>query len=345
MTIALDARRRVFIKGLNWVGDAILATPMLRQLRRTFAGSHVTLMVRPWVAAIYEHSPDIDELWIADDSASWGEFLSAARRVRDGRFDFGVALPNSFRSALLLALGRVKHRVGFRRGGRSLFLTHPIALPAELLKQHQVHYYMRLIEWAIDGKPDPPKLVLRAGEKERGEIVAMLREFGVEPDAPRIGIAPGSINSAAKRWLPERFAAVADRLHDEGRGRVFLLGSAAERDVAGEVERHCRTPVINTAGRMSLGRMIAFMEGAKAFVGNDAGAMHVAAALGVPTVAVFGPTEWMTTAPFSRAARIVREPVDCSPCMLRECPIDHRCMTRVQVDDVMKALGELRAAG
>jgi len=341
MTIPLDIRERVFIPGLNWVGDAIIATPALRKLRQAFKGSHITLMVRPWVAAIYENNPDIDELWVEDDSISTAAFLKVAKRVRQGKFNFGIALPNSFRSALLLTLGQIKHRVGYARGKRSLLFTRPVPVDPKILQEHQIYYYLHLIDWLTEQKPEPPKLVLKSGEKERLEIARMIEQRGWKEWRMWIGIAPGSINSMAKRWLPERFAEVADRISNEVKGQVFLLGTAGEKDVIDKVASLCKTPVINLAGELNLGQLIAFTEKLHAFIGNDSGAMHVAAALDVPTIAIFGPTDWKTTAPFSTKARLVRHPVDCSPCMLRTCPIAHPCMTGVRVEDVIRSFADL----
>ncbi len=341
MTVPLDIRERVFIRGLNWVGDAILATPSLHKLRKAFQGSHITLMVRPWVAAIYEHNPDIDELWIEDDSASTAAFLRVVKRVRKARFNFGITLPNSFRSALLMAMGQIKHRVGYARGKRSMLFTRPVPLDPKLLEEHQVHYYLHLIDWLTEQKPEPPKLVLRSGDAEREQIVHMAEERGWKEWRMWVGIAPGSINSTAKRWLPERFAELADRLATEAKAQVFLLGSKSEKDVIDKVASLCKTPVVNLGGELSLAQLIPFMERLHAFIGNDSGAMHVAAAIDLPTLAIFGPTDWRTTAPFSSRAKILRHEVECSPCMLRTCPISHPCMTGVEVEQVVRSFAEL----
>lgn len=340
MTIPLEVRRKVVVRGVNWVGDSVIATPALRRLRRAFKDSHITLIVRPWCAAIYEHSPDIDDLWVHDDSTTKG-LLQTAARMRKEKFDFGIALNNSFRSALLLTLGQVKRRVGYARSKRSLLLTKALPLDKKLLEDHEVYYYLNLVNWLSDEKPDAPQLVLVPGDREWQEASAILKERGVQGGRMWIGIAPGAINSEAKLWLPERFAALADRFHNEAKAEVMLLGSASEKKVLDKVESLCKTPVCNLAGVMNLGQTIALMSRLHAFVGNDSGAMHMAAGLGVPTVAIFGPTNWKTTAPFSTKSRIVRHQVDCQPCMLRDCPIDHPCMTGVSVEDVVRSFSEL----
>lgn len=335
MKIPYSQRRKILVRGVNWVGDAIMATPALRRLRRAYPDSKITLLIRPWVAPVYLHNPDIDELWIEDDSASRRDFLAVARRIREADFDLCILFPNSFRSALLAWLGRAFHRVGHARSIRSFLLTRPVKIPDGLLERHEIFYYMNLIEWMMDSKPEPPELVLFPGKNEEASVEALLNANGIPAEAMLVGIAPGSINSEAKRWSPRRFAQVADRLTSESGAAVCLLGSETETDVLAEVESKCTERVHNLSGKLSLGDLIAFVNRTALFIGNDSGAMHVAAALRVPSVAIFGPTDFRTTSPFSPLSKIVSHPVDCAPCMLRECPIDHRCMRGVAVHDVL----------
>ena len=327
--------KRIFVKGLNWVGDAIMGTPAIGLLRQTWPEAKITLMARPWVAAIYEHNPDIDDLWIHDDAVSLREFLKAVRMVRQGRFQIGLALPNSIRSALLLRWGGVVQRVGYGKGMRSALLNRSIEIEPQLLAMHQVYYYLNLAEQLTGNKVKAPHLVLKAGEIERQEIDQMLTGRGLDLGRPLLGLAPGSINSNAKRWPPEQFGELAGRLATGLHADIVLLGSEDERDVLTRVESHCKTPVHNFCGQMGLGQATALIERLDGLVCNDSGAMHMASALGVPTVAIFGPTEWDTTYPFSDRAKIVREDVDCAPCMLRECPQQqHLCMEAVTAERV-----------
>lgn len=342
MGLGIESRRRILIRGVNWVGDAIMATPAIRALRLNYPDSKITLMVRPGVKAVYEHSPDLDDLWVEDDSASARAFARAVRRVRSGDFDLGIAFPNSLRSALLLALGGVRHRVGHARGGRRALFTRPIAVTPELLDEHEVFYYMNLVRWMLDGPPKPPQLVMEAGAAEREYVDDLLRDLDCPAGQPLFAVAPGSVNSRAKRWLPERFAETADRIVREFGAMVFLIGGESEKGVLDLVASAAGHGVINLGGRMSLGQSVALMHRMHGFVGNDSGAAHMAAAAGVPGATIFGPTRSATTAPFSAVARVVRVPVECSPCMLRDCPIDHPCMTGVTVGRVMGVLEEMR---
>ena len=327
---------RIFVKGLNWVGDAIMATPALSQLRHAYPKAKITMMVRPWVAAVYEHSPDIDVLWVHDDAASPVAFLKAVRLVRTGHFQLGLALPNSFRAAALLWLGQVRYRIGYRRSQRGWLLSDAVAVRPEYLKEHQIYYYLHLIEGRCGKLAQRPRQVLRSGELEREEVRRLLAQRGLDRGLPLVGIAPGSINSSAKRWPTERFAALADRIAEEGKAEILLLGSGKELDVLERVAAACKAPVHNLGGAIDLGQLIALIERLAGLVCNDSGAMHMGAAIGIPTVALFGPTEYETTYPFSRTARIVRKAVTCAPCMLRECPTDHHCMLEIGIDEAFE---------
>lgn len=333
---------RIFVKGLNWVGDAIISTPALAHLRRTHPNAVITLMVRPWVAPIFANNPDINDLWIHDEAESTKAFMKAVGMVRKGRFDVGIALPNSYRSALLLKMGGCKWRIGYDIAGRGMLLNGAIAVKPNNLRLHQVFYYLGLIEEFCGQPGNDNRLVLTPGDIEREEIAALMRQRGLDRGRPMIGLAPGSINSDAKRWPAERFAELADRLAGEQGTEIILLGGTPEMAVLEQVAANAKTKVHNLCGELSLGQAIAMIDRLAALICNDSGAMHIGAALGVPTLGIFGPTEWDCTYPFSRRAKIIRkEGLDCAPCMLRECPIDHRCMTQISVDDVIGSLKAL----
>jgi len=328
----------LFVKGLNWVGDAIMATPALARLRRAYPQARITLMVRPWVAAVYEHNPDVDQLWVHDDATSLSAFWKAVRMIRGGRFTIGLALPNSFRAAALLYLGQIRYRYGFRRHRRGWLLNRGVEPDAELLEGHQVFYYLRLIEELSGKSADPVKLVLNPGQIEREEIRRLLAQRGLDRGRPLIGLAPGSINSNAKRWPADRFAAVGERLAEKTGAEILLLGSMKEKDVMDRVAARSKVPMHAVGEELNLAQLIALIERLSGMICNDSGAMHLGAALRVPTVAIFGPTTHTNTYPYSPSAVVVRKAdVECAPCELRECPIDHRCMTGVTPEEVFEA--------
>jgi len=336
---APESVRRIAIRLTNWVGDAVMNTPFLARVREHFPGAEILVLGRPHVIALFRHHPHVDEAWEIDDRSLSGR-RAAIARLRGYGADLGFALPNSVNSAMLLLLGGVKCRVGYARDGRGMMLTHPIALRPEDLAVHEVRYYLRLLSpWGIGG--DPPPLCLNVADDERAAMRAWLDKRGIDQATPLIGINPAAFYGTAKRWFPERFAEVGAHFVREHGARVFVTGIERERDVADEVCRAGGEGFHNAAGEMDLRELMAFLAMSRLFLTNDSGAMHVAAAVGTPLVAVFGSTDWVTTAPLSPVARIVRRDTECAPCILRDCPIDHRCMRRVEAADVIDVAREL----
>jgi len=264
--------------------------------------------------------------------------MAAALRAR--RFDCAVLLPNAFDAALVAWLGRIPRRIGYARDGRRLLLTDPIPppKPAEI-PDHQRYYYLELLRRAgwIERLPECTEIRLEA-DAAAGR--RMLVQFGLRAERV-IGLSPGAQNSSAKQWLPERFAATASRLAAEWEAEVALFGTAAERELCGRITEAIGAPAHNLAGRTTLAELLDLAAACVVFVTNDSGSMHVAAAVGTPTVAVFGPTNVAATGPSAALARVVRTPVECSPCEYRQCPIDHRCMTRVDPGTVIAEARDL----
>jgi len=221
-------------------------------------------------------------------------------------------------------------------------LTHPLALPDWRSSRHEVFYYLYLItalEQLLFGAsticettPDPS---LQISDARKTGAEELLRAYGVHTGEPVVALCPGSINSRAKRWPAEAYAALGDRLIDSRR-QVLLIGSADEADVTHEVTNRMRRKPAVLTGKTSLDQITAVLSLVDLVVTNDTGPAHIAAALGRPTLVIFGPTNPLTTRPFAPEAEILRHPPDCAPCMLRDCPIDHRCMTAITVDEVFE---------
>jgi heptosyltransferase-2 len=330
--------QKIIIRCVNWVGDTIIATPTIRAIRERFPEARIVVIARPWVAPLLRNNPDVDEIWEENGRSPEGSTRALIRRMRAERFDLGFALPNSFASALLLRMGGVARRVGYARDGRRLLLTDPVPLRPELLRDHEVKYYLNLLS-ALGEVPPPPPLVLREDPDAAKRVDALLESEGITAGTPLVGINPGAFYGTAKRWAPDRFAAVARRLAEATGAHVIVTGTDKETPAAMEVCTGIgRTGIVhNLAGRITLQELISLIRRMTIFVTNDSGAMHIAAALRVPTVAVFGSTDWVTTPPWSDEAIVVRRDTPCAPCLLRHCPIDHRCMDRVSVDDVLEA--------
>ena len=313
-----------------------MSLPAIRAVRGQFPKSHIAVLARPWVADLYAREQAIDRV-IPYPGRKW----TIVRRLREERFDGAILLQNAFEAALVARLAGIPRRIGYDRDGRGWLLTQAVPVPlAGEIPRHERYYYLEMLRRAsvIGRIPEVEAIRLDGAADAARDGARRLRSAGLE-DA--IGISPGAAYGNAKRWLPERFAEAALRIG----GPVALFGSKAERElcevVAGLV-RKSGAAVHNFAGETTLAEFIDLAAACRVFLTNDSGAMHIVSALGVPTVTIFGATDHTTTGPTGPLARVVRRQVECSPCLLRECPIDHRCMTAVTVDHVLEAVETLR---
>ena len=314
---------RIVVRAPNWIGDVVLSLAAVRDLRRNFPAARIEVLARPWVSELYGAVAEVDAV-----RRSAGVRADAA--TVKGAFDAAVLLPNSFASAFAVWHAAIPERWGYATDGRGPLLTRAGRVPAQVRGRNQVYYYRAMLAavgLSVSATPDaalpcPPEWAAR------GE--ALLGGGG-----RWIGLNPGAFYGTAKRWLPERYAAVGDTLARRHGAQVAIVGGAAERALGESIARGMCTPARVLCGETSLADLAGVLSRLRLLVTNDSGPMHVAAALGVPVVAVFGPTDDRETGPVGGAHRIVREPVHCSPCKLRECPIDHRCMTRIGVDRVI----------
>ena len=321
---------RLLVRAPNWVGDVILSLPALRDLRRAFPEAHLSVLARPFVADLYRGIAEVNAVM---ESRGFREDVDRTR----GAFDTAVLLPNSLGTALVPWAAGVRERWGYATDGRGLLLTRSARVPAEVRGQSQVYYYRAMLTAVgIDtiGAPD-------ASYACPDEWRARGRELLGDDSAPWLGLNPGAFFGTAKRWIPERFAAVGDLVARRTGARVVLVGGPSERGLAETIAAQMTTPPLVLTGRTSLPELVGVLASLRGFVTNDSGPMHLAAALGISLVAVFGSTDWRETAPFGARATVVRESVHCAPCGLRECPIDHRCMRRVTVDRVLGPALEL----
>lgn len=344
--------QRLLVRAPNWIGDAVMCEPALSGLRSLFPQAELTLLAKTSIAELFIAYPGLDQVLVYDDkgihaglSGKW----TLAGTLRRHRFDLAVLFQNAFEAAFLTWLAGIPRRYGYATDGRTFFLTDPVAVPDRSVLTHQVGYYWNLLRpLGMAGEPSAPTLVVSADEERVFET--RLASAGIGSSDIVIGINPGSTYGSAKRWLPERFAEVAQRLagrlrQDEGKQvAVVILGATGEESLGKDIAARVEARSVVLSGATTVRELMAAAKRCRLLLTNDTGPMHIAAACGVPVVAVFGPTDWRTTAPYGQEQAIVREPVDCAPCLLRECPIDHRCMTRVSVDRVYETtVKQLRA--
>jgi heptosyltransferase-2 len=332
---------KVLVRATNWLGDAVMSLPAIRAIRQVFPHAHVAVLARPSVADLYSRETAIDRVIgypVLKGLSARREF---AARLRAQRFDGAILLQNAFDAALMVWLAGIPERIGYRRDGRGMLLTRAIEVPeAGDIPRHERFYYLELLRRAglIERFPESEAIRLDGVSAAREAGAHQLRAMGVV--GPVIGISPGAAYGNAKRWLAERFAESGRQLASGMGASILVFGSAGERalcETVAEPLRRAGTDARNLAGETSLREFIDLAAACRLFLTNDSGAMHVASALAVPTVAVFGATDDTTTGPTGPLARVVREHAECSPCLLRECPIDHRCMTRVEVGRVTGA--------
>jgi heptosyltransferase-2 len=342
--IKAENLKRVVVRGTNWVGDAVMTVPALRALRHLLPEAHLTLVTRASAKGVFEGADFLDDL-LLDDSGpgSLRHGLVQAREWRKQDFDLAILLPNSFEAALIAMLGRVRYRLGYATQGRSLLLTHPVALPEWRDARHESFYYLNLIaalDEQLNGQStildELPDFGLKVSPKREADALELLRLHGVRSGHRLVALCPGSINSRAKRWPADRYAQLADRIMEELDADVILIGSGDELDVSREVSHRMKRQPIVLTGETDMAQAIAVLGAVDLLVTNDTGPAHIAAALGRLTLVIFGPTNPLTTRPLSTTAEIVRSPPDCAPCMLRDCPIDHRCMTAITPDAVFE---------
>jgi heptosyltransferase II len=332
---------KILVRATNWIGDAVMSLPAIAAIRSGFPDAKITVLARPWVADIYERQTAIDRV-IPYRAARGAHDLSAkwelAKQLRNDAFDCAILLQNAFEAALLVRLAGIPRRIGYDRDGRGWLLTDPIAVPKPSeIPRHQSFYYLELLRRAgiLDVLPETQAIRLDGIEQAMARGTARFGELGA--GLPVIGVSPGAAYGGAKRWMAEGFADAAGSVALRESASVALFGSETERTLCHAIAESIQArgvAVINFAGRTTLREFIDLAAACRLFLTNDSGAMHIASALGVRTVAVFGATDDIATGPTGPLARVVRHDVDCSPCLLRECPIDHRCMTRVTPDRV-----------
>ena len=335
--------RKILIRAVNWVGDAVMTTPAIGAIRESFPGTEITLLANPLVSQLFSPHEWVDKVITFDRSGAHrgitGRFRLAAE-LRKHAFDVAIILPNSFDSALITWLAGIPVRLGKVSDGRGFMLTSRYQPGKDAPVCHEVEYYLNLIRhFGIDGKTRQPQLFTTVEETDR--VALLLHQHGVQPSDFLIGINPGAAFGSAKRWYPERFAEVARQLTGEWSAKAIVFGGPGETDIASAIEQQLGGVCLNVAAKTSVRELMALISRCNFFITNDSGPMHIAAAFGVPLVAIFGSTDYATTSPYSNKSIIVRKEIDCAPCKLRECPKDHQCMTAVTSDDVVAASRKL----
>jgi heptosyltransferase-2 len=324
----------VVVLAPNWLGDAVMALPALADLRRHFSASRLVVAARASVNSLFTLVPGVDSIVSADASSIRGAGASIA-----------VLFPNSFASAWLVKRSNVPQRWGYSADLRRLILTRAVRRPRNPM--HQSEYYQHLVR-ALGVENGPRETALAISQAALHDARTLLTERGWDSHRPLVVLAPGAAYGKAKQWIPTHVARLmADLVRERGM-TCALVGSRGDaatiRAIRSAVPADYQPSILDLAGLTTLPVLAALMSVASACVSNDSGAMHLAAAAGVPTVAIFGPTNERATAPLARphvSIAVLTHAVWCRPCMLRECPIDHRCMTGIEPGHVLAAVDRI----
>jgi heptosyltransferase II len=338
---------KILVRATNWIGDAVMAIPALQAIRSRWPDAEVTVLARPAVADLYREQRCAARFIAYENRGThrgvWGRERLAAELRRE-RFDVAVLLQNAFEAAWLVWRAGIPERIGYARDARSWLLTRAVAVPQKgEIPAHESYYYLELLRRAgwLPALPEVERIELAVSAQAREAAGRRLADAGAREGRAWVAFAPGASYGSAKCWPAERYAALADRLIAACDADVLLFGAPGESDMAARIVRAMGRPAVNLVGATNTAELPALLAACDLFIGNDSGAMHVAAAVGLPVVGIFGPTDPEGTRPVTPRFTLVRQPVFCSPCFLRRCPIDHRCMTRISVDEVFGAAGAL----
>jgi heptosyltransferase-2 len=333
----------ILVRSPNWIGDCVMSLPALRALKDFMPAANIFLVAKDYLKDIFKHINEIREIITIPNSREVRNLFFASKKIREFKFDAGILLTNSFHSALLFKMAGVKNVMGYRKDLRGLMLTRSIPYPRN--DRHHIYFYLDLIEKFIHQKIEKSySHSLVVSETEKGEVRALLREWGVDLSKQLIGISTSAAYGSAKEWEPDSFRQLIINIKNQRpHTEILLFGSEGERAKISKIMDPLNTRSFNLAGRLSLRQSIAAISLCRLFVSNDSGLLHVAAALGVSGVAIFGPTLPHKTAPIGNKIKVLYYPVECAPCKYRDCPIDHRCMTSITVDEVHRAVTSLLA--
>ncbi len=333
--------KRILVIRLDRIGDVVLSTPVLHELRRSFPHAFIAMMVRPPCHELLEGHPALNEVLVYDKEGRERSVFGTIRfalRLRRHEFDTALVLHPSNRSHWIPWLAGIPTRIGYRRK-HSWLLTQRLPHRKQEGRQHEAAYALELLQpfGIAPGVPKPSVVVRDAAVHQ---VEAMLAAASIHPAETLVAVHP-SASCISKRWMPERFAEVADRLAAEHAARICLVAGASDADSVERMARAMRQPALNLAGRLTLGQLAALLRRCRLLISNDSGPVHIAAAVGTPVVDIFGrnqaglsPQRW---GPLGEGHAVLHKEVGCVTCLAHDCDIEFLCLTTLQVDEVYQA--------
>ena len=337
--LPLKGIREILVRGTNWIGDAVMTLPAIAVIRKTWPQAQISVLAKPWVADIYGESNDVDRILNFEDPGRHqgpSGKIRLAGEIRQYRFDMAILLQNAIEAAIIARLAGITIRAGYNSDARGWLLTHSVCRTPAIRKIHQIDYYLEMVKaLGCDSSGRNLHLDLRPDTR------ALADAWLTAPESKHqliIGMAPGATYGPAKRWPVDRFTAVAAEIIRKYPATIILFGSKQDREITDSIAARIQGHCLNLAGKTSVREVMALISRCHAFITNDSGLMHVAGALNVPTIAIFGSTNPITTSPPGKRNIIIRKPVDCSPCLKTVCPTDFRCMNLIGVNEVVAAV-------
>jgi heptosyltransferase-2 len=337
---------RILVKEVNWLGDLVMSLPALRAVRAAFPAARLSVLIKSELASFFDGSTWVDEVIpyrVGRSFAGLADRRHVVAEIRSRRFDLAILFPRSFESAFWTALARVPRRLGFAADGRGLMLTHKTPRPSTLRRTHQVFDYLFLLRSTLGIEADRSAVAPDVHAPHRRTMAAWLRDRR-RRRGPLIALAPAAAYGPAKEWPVARYAAVVDVLAEHHDAECVLVGAPAEHARCEMVAQASRHGALIAAGETTIGQAIALLSLCDGFAGNDSGSMHLAGALGLPTVGIFASTNPQRTGPLGPRARSLYHPIACSPCLARTCRYGHyQCLQQVTPEEVERALADLGA--
>lgn len=327
---------KIVVRTPNWIGDAILALPAIESLKKNFPQAEIWLAANDWVRDLFVSDgapPNIIPLGRLNHLKN---LRTTAEKIKESGFDIGLLMTNSFASALLFYLAGIPQRWGYRRDGRGLLLSKGVLWKEPLVASHHVHYYLGLLE-SLGLQTVSPEIRLSLTAEETAQARKELAALDIDLKKPLVILNPGAAYGPAKRWPSARFAELAGMLQSRKNVEILITGSPEETALAESIAAALPARPKSLAGKTSLRRLLGVISQSALFVTNDSGPMHMANALRVPVVAIFGPTDPKITGPFHQPSTVLKKDVPCWPCLYRSCPYDHRCMTHISPEEVFQA--------
>jgi len=333
-------KMKIIIRVPNWIGDAVLALPAIESIRDNFPQASISIAAKNWVKDLFVSNSLAAEVISLPETNDVKTQWAAAQDLKARSFDLGLLLTNSFGSAFLFYLARMPKRWGYGTDGRTVLLTKSVALKGSDVSRHQVFYYLDLLH-SLGLKTAPPELKLAVPPGKSQAARDRLVSVGLDPGKPVVIICPGASYGPSKRWPASRFARLASLFQERKAAQILVIGSTDEAEIAASMASSMEKKPAVLAGETTLADLMGLISRASLFVSNDTGPMHMANALGVPVVAIFGPTEPAVTGPFQKPSVCLKKEVPCWPCSYRKCPYDHRCLTGIDPEEVFQASQEL----